>query len=302
MMFALRPIQSAAVTVRRLLGVILVALLLAGCASGAGPAPGQARPVLELPTAEPTVAPSPVSTRVLPVDSLTPAPSPTITPIPGEARGMVVDVIDGNTLAVVLDGDPMALSYEVRLLGIDAPPNLSTDPWGVVAAETSAALANLKVVRLVRDETDFDDDGYLLRYVYVGSDLLNAQLVERGLARVDIAAPDDRLETTLRAAETKAKEEELGIWGSEPPTPTPERMPQAATAEPITATTTITAPATVIATVAPTATTVTTATVTPAATTGSPAPQQTPTRTPTLTATPTEAAAPESDDLQGPSN
>lgn len=295
-----------------LLATFILAVTLAGCASVSAPANnGQAPPVLELPTAQPTLAPSPVSTRVMPTDSLTPVPSPTITPIPGEARGMVVQVIDGNTLAVVLDGDPMSLTYQVRLLGINAPPNVSTDPWGVVAYETSAALANLKVVRLVRDKTDFDAQGNLLRYVYVGNNLLNAQLVEQGLARVDITAPDDRLETTLRAAEAEAKSDELGIWGSEPPTPTPERKPLAATAEAITATVTITiTPSAATGSVTVTATPAVSVTGTPTVTveaTGSPTPIETPGRIPSPTTTPiiapTEAtAAPESDELRGPSN
>lgn len=295
--------------VRPLLAIFLT-MFLAGCAAVPAPVTSQERPVLELPTAQPTLAPSPVSTRVMPSDSLTPAPTPTITPIPDETRGMVVQVIDGNTLAVVLDGDPMSLSYEVRLLGIDAPPNISTDPWGVVAYETSAALSNLKVVRLVRDETDFDADGYMLRYVYVGSDLLNAKLVEKGLARVDISAPDDSLETTLRAAEETAKSAELGIWSNELPTPTPERQPQAAATAAITTTATLTTtPAvstdTTTATQTPalTATGTTTATIEASA---SPAPAETPqsTSTPTTTPTPvpTEAAAPESGELRGPSN
>ncbi len=297
MMPATKPTLKTIKTVLgTLLAIFAMSMPLAGCGSVSAPAGEQARPVLELPTAQPTLAPSPVSTRVMPADSLTPSPTPTITPIPKEARGMVVHITDGNTLAVVLDGDPMRLTYNVRLLGINAPPNLSTDPWGVVAYETSAALANLKVVRLVRDETDFDDDGNLLRYVYVGNNLLNAQLVEQGLARVDISAPDDRLETTLRAAETKAKADELGIWGSEPPTPTPERKPQAATAAAITATVTLTAPAAITATVAATATTAA-ATPTAAATTGA-----TGTPTPEQTPAPTEAASPETDELQGPSN
>ena len=305
---ALRP-DTIGVNYTLTLFIMLFLLISTGCSQNLPLAPkesSQTTPVLELPTARPTVAPSPVNTRVMPTDSLTPAPTRTGTPIPDEMRGMVIEVLDGDTLAVVMDGDPMRLAYEVRLLGIDAPPNASTDPWGIVAYETNVALSNLKVVRLVRDETDFDDDGYLLRYVYVGNTLLNTALVERGLAEADVSAPNDRLETTIKAAEEKAKSQELGIWGSDPPTATPEKKPLAATTQPITATATLSGtltPAVVTATTTVTVTAVQTST--PRATgTGSPTQTETPTRTPTTTrtATPTEAVDPDSDDLRGPSN
>ena len=37
----------------------------------------------------------------LPLDSLTPSPTPTITPIPAEVLGLVVQVIDGDTLHII---------------------------------------------------------------------------------------------------------------------------------------------------------------------------------------------------------
>jgi endonuclease YncB( thermonuclease family) len=160
----------------------------------------------------------------MPLDVLTPPATLTITPIPDEALGLVAEVIDGETIVVVLDGDPAGLAYQVRYIGIDTPPNSSTDPWGVVAYETNQKLTNLKVVRLVRDETDFDDDGYLLRHVYVGNELVSLLLVQQGLARVDSTEPNLRFETDLKTAEVNAQEADLGIWGGQPPTPTPGRV------------------------------------------------------------------------------
>jgi len=134
---------------------------------------------------------------------------------------MVVEVIDGDTIAVVMDGDPMKLAYQVRYIGVDAPPNDADNPWGIAAYETNRKLANLKVVRLVRDETDFDDDGYLLRYVYAGDMLLNAEIVEQGLAEEVVTDPNTRLEAKIQAAEASAKGERLGIWSNKLPTATP---------------------------------------------------------------------------------
>lgn len=254
---------------------------------------------LALPTPRPTTAPSPVSTRVVPLDSLTPAPTPTITPIPAETLGLVVDVLSGDTIAVVLNGDPARLAYQVKYLGIDAPPNSSEEPWGVVAYETNHKLANLKVVKLVRDQTDFDDEGYLLRYVYVGNRLLNTELVAEGLARAAVTPPNTRLESEILQAEAEAKADRLGIWGAASPTPTPGSKPS-----PV-ATTTQTAeaktpPASVTLTVTTTSTVTTTVTTTATTT---PAPTAEPSVTATATASPTASATSSgsSSGLQGPS-
>ena len=130
--------------------------------------------------------------------------------------GLVVDVIDGDTLAVVLDGDKARQAYTVKYLGIQSP----SGPWGTVAYEANEKLAKLKIVRLVRDQTDFDAEGYLLRYVYVDNQLINVNLVEQGLARAAIEAPDTRFEDEILAAETRAKNDQRGLWGPNPPTPT----------------------------------------------------------------------------------
>jgi micrococcal nuclease len=202
---------------------LIVTIVLVGCQnSGATGSPGtvSGTGTFDLPTEQPTAAPSPVSTRVLPIEVLTPPPTATITPIPDETLGLVVNVIDGDTIAVVMDGDPMQRAYQVRYLGIDAPPNEPSSPWGVVAYETNRRLTNVKVVRLVRDQTDFDDEGHLLRHVYVDNQLLSVILAEQGLARAAAQAPNTQFEREIREAEAQAREEGLGLWGQQPPTPT----------------------------------------------------------------------------------
>ncbi len=266
-------------------------LFLAGC----GQTETQARPgvvyreeTVVLPTGAPTPKPTPLSTRVVPVEVFTPGSTPTITPIPDEVRALVVEVIDGDTIAVVLDGDPPGRTYQVRYLGIDAPPNAASVPWGGVAFEVNRQLTSGKVVRLERDQSDADADGRLLRYVYVGDDMLSIILAEQGLARANIEEPDTRFQAEILEAEERARDNRLGLWGP-PPTFTP-RATAAGTAV-ITGTVTVTT----TAIVEPEAT----AEETPA---GSPSP--TPTEpeatateasadTPEATETPTRTATPE---------
>jgi endonuclease YncB( thermonuclease family) len=210
------------------LGLLLIFLVSCNQAnddlnrSNEGADPGAA---LELPTSAPTSQPTPANTRVLPLDSLTPEPTPTITPIPDEVLGLVVQVIDGDTIAVVMEGDPPAMAYEVRYIGVDTPPNNRTNPWGVVAYETNRKMTGLKVVRLVRDETELDADGRLLRYVYVDNQLMSIILAEQGLAEATDVGQNSKFETEIAQAETQAREANLGLWSNVAPTPTATRAP-----------------------------------------------------------------------------
>lgn len=207
--------QSAAMAV--------LILLLAGCAQSTPDSSGAVlhEEVVALPTGVPTLEPSPVNTRVMPVAALTPESTPTITPLPDEARGLVVEVIDGATVAVVLEGDSPSQAYVVRYIGITAPP--LDDPWGAVAQETNRKMTNLKVVRLVKDETNFDDEGRLLRYVYLGNEMMSTFMAGQGLARADSVAPNTRFQNEIKAAESTARTNRLGLWGPSPTATTARR-------------------------------------------------------------------------------
>lgn len=304
----------------------LLAGLLAACAQATPAPPGalyRAETVV-LPTGAPTSKPTPVSTRVISDAALTPGPTPTITPIPDAVRALVVSAVDGDTLNVVMEGDPPGRTYTVRYLGVDAPPNTPSVPWGIVAYEQNEKLTKGKVVRLERDGSDTDDEGNLLRHVYLGDTLLSVTLAEQGLARAAVNEPDIRFRPEILAAETQAKSGQLGLWSNRPPTPTPQPVTSPTVA--ITGTTTLTGttvpfqtttPATG-STAAPVATTVitpetstsstvepeTTATVEPTTEPESTATVEPTTETPTATSEPTgeptSGSESEGEGLQGP--
>jgi micrococcal nuclease len=230
--------------------IVAIIILLTGCGQTTNPTaqPDTPEKTIALPTRASTLEATPTNTRVLSIESLTPAPTPTITPIPDEAQGVVVEVIDGRTIAVVMKGDSPSRVYIVRYLGIETPS--LNDPWGAVAYETNRKLTSFKAVRLIRDKSNVDDEGRLLRYVYVGHELLSIILTEQGLARAAINQPDTRFETEILEAEARARDGELGLWGGAPPTPIPTpslESEQEGTAEP----TDTTPPAIVTVTVEP---------------------------------------------------
>jgi peptide/nickel transport system permease protein len=91
--------------------------------------------------------------------------------------GRVVEIIDGNTVKVLI-GEYV---YVVRYIGIDVP-NMS-DPEGTEAAFKNADLVYRKDVTLIPDQTDQDARGRLLRYVLIGDTFINYELIAKGFAR-----------------------------------------------------------------------------------------------------------------------
>ena len=154
----------------------------------------------------------------LPTD--TPPLSPTATPIPGEKQeALVLRVVDGDTIVVELERK----RYSVRYIGIDTPESHHStdgaDYWGFEATEANKSLVREgKSVILQRDISETDHYDRLLRYVFAGSTLVNAELVRMGLARVLFYEPDVLHKREIKAAEAEAIAADRGLYG---PLPTP---------------------------------------------------------------------------------
>ncbi|MFQ5613409.1 MAG: thermonuclease family protein [Anaerolineae bacterium] len=247
---------------KHILTLLMMAVLLAAC--GRAPsAPAGRRVVLapgpttQRPAANASLEPTPTNTLVLP-EPWTPAPTFTPTPLPDEVLGLVVDVLDNESIVVVLAGDNARQTYAVRLLGIEPLPNTPDEPWGVVAYETQRQQLIGHGVRLERDETDRDPDGKLPRYIFLGDDFINLTLVEQGLARANVTRPDNRFAAQFEAAEAAARAAGRGLWGPDPTaTPTVTATPAEGQVAPAS---TPTLTATVAITLTPTATVLNTAT------------------------------------------
>lgn len=110
--------------------------------------------------------------------------------------GFLINSWRAQTVVSVPDGDSLQLrdGRRVRLLGIDAPEKgrcMSNE-----AREFLSSIAKNKHVRL--KDTVTDDYGRVLANVFVGGKLLNAIMVQNGLAKGEPAA--------------YAKEHKLGIY------------------------------------------------------------------------------------------
>jgi micrococcal nuclease len=119
---------------------------------------------------------------------------------------------DTTTVTRVIDGDTIIIEggYHVRYIGIDAPE--SGEFYYLEAKQINEGLVAGKNVRLERDISDKDSYGRLLRYVYIGDDSVNAEMVRQGCAWAIAYPPDVKYQVYLEAMEKEARQSKRGIW------------------------------------------------------------------------------------------
>lgn len=232
-----------------------------------------------------TLPPSPTPIPSIPTTEL----SDTATEIaaafqPEGDEAQVVRVIDGDTIEVMISGQ----SYRVRYIGMDTPER--GDPFFQEATDANARLVANQTVTLVKDVSETDRYGRLLRYVYLADGtFVNAELVRQGYALVATYPPDVAHQQLFVALQQEAREAEVGLWGDEVAAATEPEAIVVVTVEPavsptpvVTATPippSLTPSPVAIATAVPTAVPVATVTAVAAA------PTPVPTDSPALTAT-----------------
>ena len=135
-------------------------------------------------------------------------------PAAGEsAKAEVLRVVDGDTIEVSVDGQVQ----DVRYIGVDTPesvtPGEPVECFGRRAGAFNERLVGGREVTLRFDRELRDRYGRLLAYVYVGSRLVNAELVRRGYARTLTVAPNDSRAGLLARLEREAGQAGRGLWG-----------------------------------------------------------------------------------------
>lgn len=168
------------------------------------------------------LTPSPTPTIPAPTTTITSTPSPTQTGSP-EAR--VVRVVDGDTIEVDINGG----TYKVRYIGMDTPetvnPSKPVECFGKEASNKNKELVEGMVVRLEKDVSETDRYGRLLRYVWVGDKMVNAELVRLGYAQVATYPPDVKYQDLFLQLQRDAREAGIGLWSECLNTPTPTSSP-----------------------------------------------------------------------------
>ena len=120
---------------------------------------------------------------------------------------------EGALARRVIDGDTieMADGARVRYIGMDAPER--DDPFYQEATNYNRRLVEGQRVQLLRDESDEDRFGRLLRYVLAGDILVNAELVREGYAKAKRYPPDEKFAACFDDFMQEAKENRRGLWG-----------------------------------------------------------------------------------------
>lgn len=127
----------------------------------------------------------------------------------------VTRVVDGDTIKVDLDGRVET----VRFVLIDTPetvhPSKPVEPFGPEASDFTKKMLEGQTVELELDAQERDRYGRLLAYIWLGDQLFNETLLEKGLARVAVFPPNVKYVDEFRAVQKKAQREGVGIWSLE---------------------------------------------------------------------------------------
>ena len=117
---------------------------------------------------------------------------------PAGESARVTSVIDGDTIDVRIG----EIGYRVRYIGVNTPERDET--CYSEASDANAALVSGQTLTLVKDTSETDQFGRLLRFVYVGSTFVNASLVRDGWAESVEYPPDTARASEFRGLEADA--------------------------------------------------------------------------------------------------
>ena len=127
-------------------------------------------------------------------------------------KGRVLDIVDGDTIEVVVEGK----ACKVKYIGIDCPdtahPTKPAQWFGREACEKNSELVFGKMVGLEKDISETDRYGRLLRYVWLDDMMINAELIRLGYAQVATYPPDVKYQSLFLRLESEARAEWRGLW------------------------------------------------------------------------------------------
>jgi endonuclease YncB( thermonuclease family) len=149
----------------------------------------------------------------------TPSPSGYQTTLVTGETSTVTAVFDGDTIEVEMNGR----TYRVRYIGIDTPER--DEPFYEEATQANRQLVGRQEVILVKDVSETDQYGRLLRYIYLqDGTFVNAELLRQGFAQIVTYPPDVAMQEEFQALQAEARTAGRGLWSvtelSDPAAPT----------------------------------------------------------------------------------
>ena len=170
--------------------VLLILLALAACSGPTAVEPATLSPTTRRPTTTPRPAPA------------TAAPT-----LPAGDWAEVTYVFDGDSIEAELDGR----TYRLRYIGVDTPER--EEPFYQEALDFNRDLVAGQTVTLVRDVSETDQYGRLLRYVYLDDGtFVNAAIIRAGMGRLVTFPPDVAQTDHFKQLQAEAREADAGMW------------------------------------------------------------------------------------------
>jgi len=139
-------------------------------------------------------------------------------------RAKVVNVLDGVTIEVELEGN----KFQIRYIGLDMLEAEQDPAFLERALEANRELIQGKDILLIKDVSDTDAEGRLLRYVIAETNFINQEMIARGYSIARSAPPNIRCDQLFLEAEKQAISAGRGLWAATP-TPTRTFLPPTAT-------------------------------------------------------------------------
>ena len=164
---------------------------------------------------KPSPTPSIVEVRNTPTLSPSTLPTQDLSPIPNAKTYTVIQVVDGDTIKVSMNGEKVT----IRLIGVDTPETVDTRKpvqcFGKEATNKMIELLRSKIVLLEEDQSQGDKDKYgrLLRYVFLPDGInVNKTLVQEGYAYEYTYNLPYKYQDEFKKAQISARESKRGLW------------------------------------------------------------------------------------------
>lgn len=128
-----------------------------------------------------------------------------VAPVTADELVRVKQVYDGDTI-LLEDG------RKIRYLGINAPE--FQEPFYLKAKRFNESLVLGREIRLELDQENTDLYDRVLAYVYVEDQMVNARMVQQGLAHAFFIGSNRKHNALFLRLQAEAKQRKIGIWSA----------------------------------------------------------------------------------------
>jgi len=159
-------------------------------------------------------SPVPIKTQVLNLPTTPPLTHnfPCLPQNTERIQAEVIRVADGDTIDIEYNGK----QYSVRYIGVDAPETYPKEYFSTEATERNIELVGGQTITLVKDISNTDQYGRLLRYILIDDIFINQLLVNEGYALAATFPPDIACAELFEEAQESARLNNKGLWKNIP--------------------------------------------------------------------------------------